>query len=188
MKRLLILLVGLACLVACGCEAVTRGEDYRDEVAVDLAVATIISSPTPTPPGPAQCPRCHGTGWIKHGDGHRTPCPDCQQGSAGPFGGPLDTLRDAKELIAKGNELADRGKAILDQAERDGKITVDIRVPKPVVNSALPPGSCRSCQGGACPLALRPSSQAPSMDETLFDPSGCESGACRPGLSGRRRR
>jgi hypothetical protein len=44
-------------------------------------------------------------------------------------GGPLDSIRDAKELVRKGNELADRGKALLDQAQRDGKITVDIRLP-----------------------------------------------------------
>jgi hypothetical protein len=46
-----------------------------------------------------------------------------------PVGGPLDSIRDAKELVRKGNELADRGKAILDQAERNGKITVDIHLP-----------------------------------------------------------
>ena len=46
-----------------------------------------------------------------------------------PVGGPLDSIRDAKELVRKGNELADRGKALLDQAEREGKITVDIRLP-----------------------------------------------------------
>jgi hypothetical protein len=44
-------------------------------------------------------------------------------------GGPLDSIRDAKELVRKGNELADRGKALLDQAERNGKITVDIHLP-----------------------------------------------------------
>jgi hypothetical protein len=47
-----------------------------------------------------------------------------------PAGGPFDSIRDAKELIRKGNELADRGKTILDQAERNGKITVDIRLPE----------------------------------------------------------
>ncbi len=46
-----------------------------------------------------------------------------------PVGGPLDSIRDAKELVRKGNELADRGKALLDQAERNGKITVDIHLP-----------------------------------------------------------
>ena len=46
-----------------------------------------------------------------------------------PAGGPFDSIRDAKELIRKGNELADRGKTILDQAEREGMITVDIHLP-----------------------------------------------------------
>lgn len=31
--------------------------------------------PQPTPPAPDVCPDCKGTGWIVHGDGHRTPCP-----------------------------------------------------------------------------------------------------------------
>lgn len=33
--------------------------------------------PDPTP-NPDKCKTCQGTGWIVHGDGHRTPCPDCQ--------------------------------------------------------------------------------------------------------------
>lgn len=32
-------------------------------------------APKPTPPKPDVCPDCKGTGWIVHGDGHRTPCP-----------------------------------------------------------------------------------------------------------------
>lgn len=38
----------------------------------------------PTPPGPEPepkpgcCDECRGTGWIVHGDGHKTPCP-CPQ-------------------------------------------------------------------------------------------------------------
>jgi len=31
--------------------------------------------PAPTPPTPAKCSDCQGTGWIVHGDGHRTRCP-----------------------------------------------------------------------------------------------------------------
>ena len=33
-----------------------------------------IVVPVPTP-APTQCPDCKGTGFITHGDGHKTPCP-----------------------------------------------------------------------------------------------------------------
>jgi hypothetical protein len=181
MKRFVILLTGLTCLCLCGCEAVTWGDDSRDAAAVDLATATMAPSPAPAP---AKCLRCRGTGWIEHGDGHRTPCPECQQGSAGPFGGPLDTLHDAKELITKGNALADRGKAILDQAERDGKITVDIRLPKSVATQARN----GSCPGGICPLMPPMPVQTPPDVVPFPATQGCPGGVCRLGLLGRRRR
>ena len=44
--------------------------------------------------------------------------------------GIIDTIRQAKALIGKGNALADRGKLILDAAQRDGKIRVDVHVPE----------------------------------------------------------
>ena len=127
MKRFCVV---FALLCSCGCTAPQAESDYRDAVAVDLALATMTDSPAPLPK-PDRCERCRGTGYLTHGDGHRTPCPDCQGGAEASFGGPLDTLRDAKELIRKGSDLADRGKTILDQAQRDGKITVDIRLPEP---------------------------------------------------------
>lgn len=62
-------------------------------------------------------------------------------------GGPLGLLRDARALVDKGNKLADRGKSILDKAEQEGKITIDVRLPgaakaeKP--QSERPDGSCQ---------------------------------------------
>jgi hypothetical protein len=184
MKRLWMLLVGLMCLTACGCEALTQAEDYRDAAAVDLAAATMTSSPAPSPPVPEKCPRCGGTGWIEHGDGHRTPCPDCQGQAGDAYGGPLDTLHDAKELIRKGNELADRSKAIFDQAELDGKITVDVRLPKPAPTQAR----SGSCPGGICPLVPPLPVDAPPEVAAPAATQGCSGGVCRPGLFGRRRR
>jgi len=43
--------------------------------------------------------------------------------------GLLDTIRAAKALIAKGNALADRGKQLLDAAQRDGKIRLGVILP-----------------------------------------------------------
>jgi len=110
-----------------------------DDVAVDFAVATMIEGEEPAPgPSPYDCPTCKDTGWIMHGDGHQTKCPNCDL--AGLPGGPLDIIRQAKELIRKGNQLADRGKALLDAIQRDGKLTVDIRLPQ--TSAECPDGKC----------------------------------------------
>ena len=109
------MLLGLSCLLLAGCEPTTRADCFRDAAAIDLALATMTDGQSPAPT-PDKCLRCGGDGWITHGDGHKTPCPDCQDG-AGPFGGPLDTIRGAKDLIRKGNELADRSKDLLVSGE-----------------------------------------------------------------------
>jgi len=189
MKRLL-LTVGFCVLLVGGCLPGVAGHDYRDAVAVDWAVATMTDrAPQPTPPSPYRCPRCKDTGWIIHGDGHRTPCPDCSDGSSGPYGGPLDTLGEAKELIRKGNELADRGKALLDAAEREGKITVDVRLPKPNLQSQKPIREepvTNACPGGVCPLVPKYPKRTPSATQPAA-PS-CGSTYCRPRLFWRWRR
>lgn len=57
-------------------------EAARASAAVSVAVASMVAddakpepTPGPKPPTPDVCPDCKGTGWIVHGDGHRTPCP-----------------------------------------------------------------------------------------------------------------
>jgi len=186
MKRVL-LICGLCVLAIFGCR--TRGvfDDFRDAVAVDLALATMTDAdapqPSPNPPRPDRCPRCDDTGWITHGDGHRTPCPDCSDGDSGSYGGPLDTWRDAKDLIRKGNDLADRGTALLDAAQRDGKITVDVRLPDTDVSA----GGNTSCPGGVCPVPplTWPAQPAEADPATPSAAPGCAGGVCRPRLLGR---
>ena len=171
MKRFLLLIESCLLLVA-GCLPTRAVADPRDEAAVEWAVATMVSDHAPEPdPQPYACPRCQDTGWITHGDGHRTRCPDCSDGSG--KGSPLDTLRDARELIRKGNELADRSKAILDRAERDGKITIDVRLPKP--NLQQQP-STMSCQNGACSLVPQQPGQTPVPPQSAT--SSCTTSAC----------
>jgi len=182
MKRLCLLSVLLCC---CGCGVVRAESDWRDAVAVDLAVATMVDA---TAPKPNRCERCKGTGSITHGDGHRTPCPDCQATAGEDFGGPLDTLRDAKELIRKGNDLADRSKALLDAAQRDGKITVDVHLPKSLPLAA--PAVGQSCPGGVCPV-VPPRLEVPApppQTAATVQGSTCPGGVCRPRLLWRFRR
>ena len=180
MKRTLLIL-GL-CLLLLGCRTGGEAVDYRDAVAVDLALATMTDDAAPQP---HRCTRCKDTGWITHGDGHRTPCPDCQGGSSGSYGGPLDTLRDAKNLIRKGNELADRSKTLLDAAERSGKITIDVHLPK-AGPPPLPiePGPLGVCPSGGCPLVPNPVTAPPAQAAS----SRCRTSCSRPRLFGRWRR
>jgi hypothetical protein len=104
-----------------------------------------------------------------------TPAPD---GAA--IGGPIDTYHDAKTLIDKGNALADRGKSLLDQAQRDGKITVDIRLPLVPGTDALvayPPG--RTCRSGRCPLRSADPTPPAGNPQTQANPSeACAGGVC----------
>jgi hypothetical protein len=84
---------------------------------------------------------------------------------------PIDTYREAKSLIEKGNALADRGKRILDEAEKDGKITVDIRLPVPVTNDSQSRQKANtncsggSCSDGKCPFQSQAEDQQPASNE-----------------------
>lgn len=56
--------------------------DAKSAAAVAVAYAIVAPSsgePTPPPPGPKPkpecCGDCRGTGFVTHGDGHKTPCP-----------------------------------------------------------------------------------------------------------------
>jgi hypothetical protein len=55
----------------------------RASMAHDTAPAP--PAPAPKPPAPGKCQDCKGTGWITHGDGHRTKCP-CGAAGACPDG------------------------------------------------------------------------------------------------------
>jgi len=54
-------------------------EHAKSAAAVAAARASMeAASPAPQPepkPKPKVCPQCNNTGWITHGDGHRTRCP-----------------------------------------------------------------------------------------------------------------
>jgi len=129
MRTLVLIVAILMQLHFAGCDTPpSQPTDWTPVIATEAAKVTMEK---PVPPAP-------------------DPEPDDDTGDSGqPVTGPLDTYRDAKELIRKGNELADRGKAILDAAEREGKVTVDVRLPKTAVPNPPPSGPC---PGGVCPV------------------------------------
>lgn len=74
-------------------------EAARAAAAVSAARASmLVEAPQPKPPAPgpkptpAKCQDCNGTGWITHGDGHRTKCPcgaaGCPDGKCVPKASP----------------------------------------------------------------------------------------------------
>ena len=75
-------------------------EHPRAAAAVAAARASMaVEGPAPAPapkPKPGKCTDCNGTGWITHGDGHRTRCPcgaaGCPDGKCVPRASPATVL------------------------------------------------------------------------------------------------
>lgn len=52
----------------------------RAAASISAARSTMLAGGEPTPAPEGCCSECNNTGWITHGDGHRTQCPcpsDC---------------------------------------------------------------------------------------------------------------
>lgn len=151
----------ICCVVFSGCGAPLGSQALAgDVVPCELALAMIAADGTAAPrpqPTPA-------------------PAPDDEVGQAigdRPQGW---IFSDAKSLITKGNALADRAKILLDAAERDGKITLDVKLPKPAPRA--------NCPDGLCPLTIEPATDPPSSDA-----GSCADGSCSfPGRRFRWRR
>ena len=156
--------------------------DWTPVIATEGAMVTLektAPAPLPQPPQPK-------------------PDPDGAGAAGQTVAGPLDTLRDAKELIRKGNNLADQSVAILDQARRDGKITVDIRLPKPTAaDMVAPPTPRKTCFSGTCTHLPSWAASAPG-DDAPVNPTpsstntptrqACQGSVCRSRLFWRFRR
>ena len=70
----------LICLSGCKApEASVDADQYRPYVAAKLALVASTPAPGPVPDDNATHPRaeCPTNGWITHGDGHRSRCPNC---------------------------------------------------------------------------------------------------------------
>lgn len=66
---------------------------WRAEASVLVAMASFDTAPAPQPgpnPTPYKCSQCKDTGFITHGDGHKTPCPSCRPGEPVPAVEPVD--------------------------------------------------------------------------------------------------
>lgn len=148
MKRLILFL-------AVALWPIAAAADYRDEIALDMALVTLqadVPSPSPTPDG--QCERCGGTGWITHGDGHKTPCPECKGARPQGILGISDVTKAVKETCEKVNRILDGfwigGLTIHIDPPRD-KPTVTI----PATEQYVPPvvkqqQASSGCESGQC--------------------------------------
>lgn len=117
MKRLML----IAALLLAGCGRMAeRPDDYRWDVAGGLALTSMTDN-TPAPDdSDYKCKHCKDTGWITHGDGHKTRCPHCSDGAQ--YGGPIDIYRKVEDLAAWGAEMKSR-------ADRDGYVQVRVMLP-----------------------------------------------------------
>lgn len=87
MKLALLIVEALSLIIGlCGCNGPTAPSDMRPVVAVEMAYA-IQAQGTDVTPAPHV--RCGGTGFITHGDGHRTPCPGCEDCKTGAYADPI---------------------------------------------------------------------------------------------------
>jgi thiol-disulfide isomerase/thioredoxin len=73
--------LALACLFSAGCSPVTISS-YEDKEALRAYVSTRLAlAVMTTPDSPDEededTELCDGSGWITHGDGHKTKCPGC---------------------------------------------------------------------------------------------------------------
>lgn len=104
------------------------GDDMRATAAVSLAAGTFngdAPSPDPGPnPSPDEkpfqkdCDVCKGTGYVKHGDGHVTKCPNCKPNPSEPF--------DVQaEVDAKVQAIASELKQKLDAREAEVKAQLE---------------------------------------------------------------
>jgi hypothetical protein len=169
MRNLMLIAVLLMLVVSSGCDSPATGAtDWTPTIACEGAMVSMAEAPMPEP----------------------EPAPDDGAMPGSPITGPLDTFRDAKELIRKGNDLADRSKALLDAAQRDGKITVDIRLPKvdgrSITAEPATPAAPPSIVCGPAGCTLVPSLPPPAVTSSP-PPVGCATGVCRPRLLWRRR-
>lgn len=73
MKNLLAIFA-LTCLVGCGTVIGPSSEDFRPSIISAISMSTLSVE---TPVDTVVTSECDGSGWITHGDGHKTKCPGC---------------------------------------------------------------------------------------------------------------
>jgi len=163
---LLLILCGLLCVPLAGCNNADASTDWQAIVAADLAMAAVRAKHKPAPaPEPAPAPKPDGDTGAK---------PEA-------VGGPLDTIKNAKDLIAKGNRLADQAEAILDAAKKSGKVTIDIKIPvtADVKSTPLPEKPATHTDATADTSADKSPNAQPSLG---FSGGGCANGRCSEGV------
>jgi thiol-disulfide isomerase/thioredoxin len=82
MKYLMVLMA----LLFVGCDIPhqeTSKINYRPYISTSMAKVVMLDN-TPDDVDPVE-EQCDGSGWITHGDGHRTPCPGCEACGKGDF-------------------------------------------------------------------------------------------------------
>ena len=128
-------LLPLCLCFALGCTPDATPQEYRDVIAAEWALFSLDELPEPDNTE-YDCPRCKDTGYITHGDGHRTPCPDCNSGDLpGARDGLIKGIKDIGPMIARGKVLLAWIEQVKRAADQQGEIVVKIQIPG---HAALP--------------------------------------------------
>lgn len=118
------------------------GDDMRATAAVSLAAGT-FNGDTPSPdPGPnpspdekpfqKDCDVCKGTGYVKHGDGHVTKCPNCKPNPSEPFDVQAEVDKKVKEASDKIREQIEaRSAEIVKKFEEEQNRLAEATKPAP---------------------------------------------------------
>lgn len=151
MKNLLILGV----LFIAGCAA-AKAAPVPGESASAIAISyELHRDKAVTPVNPVPSVRCNGTKYITHGDGHRTPCPGCQ---------------DCKKSVSliQGDELLIQP-AVYTKA-------VKKTVKKSIAKQQVAAGACACTESGACECTPAAACEDGSCD--AGSSGSCATGAC----------
>ncbi len=134
----------IAVVLLAGCMPQSE-PDYRPAIACEMALGSMgIAEPTPVPT-PGVCDECKGTGWITHGDGHKTECPHCN-GAIGPGQyGSFMGISDATKAVAKTCSKVD---AAIDKL-MGGGLNIKVGDEYPTLAPEVPRSPCA---GGQCPV------------------------------------
>lgn len=121
-----------------------------DRVANEGYVAFVVNEKLLTQPDEEDEAQCDGSGFITHGDGHKTPCPGCSKCQKSETA-PVDSLtgeaiieyvdrskEDIRAMIEDVSDMRDEVSLIRDEVKESAKYVEDLIVSEPIENWDTP--------------------------------------------------
>jgi len=151
--KMLCLLPAACCLLLVGCAK--KPVDKAPLTQTILHSLALEGERAPSPPAPVIDAKCDGSGFIIHGDGHRTPCPGCvncrTQQAAGSGRQAEEARSDIWSLdVGAGNILF--GVEVLEPRPKPGDLLIvdEAGILGPFNPCANPECRCGNCRCAPC--------------------------------------